>query len=107
MSYKNSPRSALPMDRVKMPDGIHATVNSAHYYDIGPHCPEGRQQFSVCGSPVPDDGGPLVYADECELLHRCEFVTDPVTKVRRCSCGNIPAVAYLYEPPATFTPEAK
>jgi hypothetical protein len=98
MPYKNSPESALPGDRVRLSTGEETGVNSAHYLDVGPHCPEARQMFSVFGKPHPDDGGPLFYADESELLHRCVFRADPVTKIRRCECGHMPAVAYLYGP---------
>lgn len=71
----------LPMDLVRLPDGTPATVNSAHYLDGE------RQGFSVCGKPVPDDGGPIYWADECEFLHRCEF--KPCGPVQRCACGAI------------------
>lgn len=72
----------LPMDRVRLPDGSEAIVNSAAYSDH-----EGRRQmFSVCppggSGPYP---GPLYYADECTLLHRCAF--KPYGPIRRCDCG--------------------
>lgn len=94
--YKNGAGPALPLDRVRVADGRELVVNSAHYYDWQPGMERGRQQFSVCGpGPYP---GPLFYADESELLHRCAFKADPITKIRRCDCGAMPAVAYLYGP---------
>lgn len=82
MSYRNAPIKALPMDLVRLSDGEEALVNSAHYLDTS-----GRQQFSVCGKPVPDDGGPLYYADECELMHRHDY--KPYGPIRRCDCGAV------------------
>lgn len=97
--YKNGAGPALPGDRVRLSNGVEVIVNSAHYYDWQPGMPVGRQQFSV----VPPGGkgeypGPLFYADESELLHRHAYTADPVTKIRRCSCGAMPAMAYLFGP---------
>lgn len=94
MSYRNSPEPALPLDRVRLADGTEATVNSACYADYTVDPP--RMQFSICGGDTYP--GPLFYTDESELLHRCVFKADPITKIRRCSCGDVPAVAYLYGP---------
>lgn len=97
--YKSGDGPALPGDRVRLSNGMEAVVNSAHYCDWTPGMERGRQQFSV----VPPNGkgdypGPLFYADESELVHRCAYRADPLTKIRRCSCGGMPAVAYLYGP---------
>lgn len=71
----------LPGDLVLLPDGSEAMVNSAHYWNGG------RQGFSAMGLPIPDDGGPLYYADECQLIHRHEY--KPYGPIRRCSCGAV------------------
>jgi hypothetical protein len=75
----------LPMDRVRLPDGTDATVNSAAYWDGE------RQKFTICGSG--EWPGPMYYADECALLHRCEFkpysAPSLYVPLRRCACGAV------------------
>jgi len=74
----------LPMDRVRLPDGTEAIVNSAAYSDQSGQ----RQMFTICPpggvGPYP---GPMYYADECELIHRCIF--NPYGPIRRCECGAV------------------
>jgi hypothetical protein len=76
----------LPMDHVRVKaTGEELYVNSAHYVCLKTGVP--RQMFSICRFVPKGEAPPLFYADECELIHRCEF--KPYKGIRRCDCGQV------------------